>query len=135
MDRYCGAYLAQSADGTNGAKSEGLIYGKIYSTFSSHRTIINEVDRPLNMKCSFSSFSLGIKPLEFRSLCVIRCRSTRGWWIQYYSSAITVWRSRFKSKQRWYNRIINENEWTPTDNEWDQFFGSTYILIIFCLLI
>lgn len=26
MDRYCGAYLAQSADGTNGAKSEGLIY-------------------------------------------------------------------------------------------------------------
>jgi len=26
MDRYCGAYLAQSADGTNGAASEGLIY-------------------------------------------------------------------------------------------------------------
>merc|ERR1712020_188127 len=26
MDRYCGAYLAQSGDGTNGAKSEGLIY-------------------------------------------------------------------------------------------------------------
>merc|ERR1711936_1122060 len=26
MDRYCGAYLAQSADGSNGAKSEGIIY-------------------------------------------------------------------------------------------------------------
>ena len=97
--------------------------------------LFNEVDRPLNMKCSFSSFSLGIKPLEFRSLCAIRCRSTRGWWIQYYSSAITVWRSRYSSKQRWYNLIMNDNEWTPTDKEWDQLFGSTYILIIFCLLI
>ena len=27
-DRYCGAYLAQSTDTANGAKSSGVVYGK-----------------------------------------------------------------------------------------------------------
>ena len=56
-DRYCGTFLAQSADGTNPAKSAGIIYGKFEEHFSANVVFIR-VNKYIYIRLVIAKFEI-----------------------------------------------------------------------------